>query len=152
MKLHAIRLKAPWLVSLAGTIPLAAETAVQRPAHRELPEQILQLLASSPGPVDVWAVRRFHRPTGLSPAAELSIVIQASRLPDAVFWAPLQAGEQLATGHQRLPRLESPDNRAEYRLPRALPLRSELRLEWTGLEIESAADSISVDLTISDAE
>lgn len=148
MHTHSIRLKGPWLVGLSGATPSVLEAGGQHSGRQDLAEQIGQLLATAPTPHGVWAIRRFHRPTGLSPRSELSLAIQASQQPDSVNWGPLEPGARAANSYTRLEPGNDSGAGVEYRLPCELPLRSELRLEWTKLELHPAPGGLSVELVI----
>lgn len=152
MHTHSIRLKAPWVVGLSGATSNDLEAAGQHQGKQDLAEQMGQLLAAAPTPHGVWAIRRFHRPTGLSPRSELSLAIQSSQQPDSVSWGPLEPGARAASSHTRLEPDSDLGMRVEYRLPSELPLRSELRLEWTQLSAHTAPGELSVELVIREPE
>lgn len=161
MNTHSIRLKAPWLVTPAGIEVPTSPQPRGRGLNAELTDQIAQLVGASNQPLDVWAIRRFHRPTGLSAKSELKIVIVSTHQPDLVSWIPLAPGDQGACNPPTsLPRIQTignqtsgnqaNGNRAEYRLPSELPLRSELRLAWSQLTPDSAPRELTVELAICD--
>jgi hypothetical protein len=145
---HSIRLKAPWLVGPAGTEPLAATSSQSRSDRAELATQIEKLVAESAQPIDVWAIRRFHRPTGLSANSQLKIAVTTPLQPARVSWSPLAPGDHIGGEHRPLELCSQQGNRAEYRLPFELPLRSELRLGWSQLEPSLALGELSVELVI----
>ncbi len=156
MNTHSIRLKSPWLVTPAGTeVPTSAKPQ-GRGLNAELTDQICQLVGASNQPLDVWAIRRFHRPTGLSAKSELKIVIVTTNQPDLVSWIPLAPGDQGACSpptpltRNQASGNQTSGNRAEYQLPSELPLRSELRLAWSQLTLDSAPRELTVELAIYD--
>jgi hypothetical protein len=152
MQTHSIRLQAPWLVGLSGTTPTDLEAGKRPGSGRELAEQIRQLLIKPPVGSGIWAIRRFHRPTGLTPNSELCLAIRAAKQPDLVSWGPLVPGAPLATEHHPLTLTQQAGTQAEYRLPTELPLRIELRLEWAQLDPALGDGELTVVLVIKEPE
>ncbi|MFM7116949.1 MAG: hypothetical protein ACKO9H_08465 [Planctomycetota bacterium] len=152
MPIHRIRLKAPWLVSAYQKgLPIELQPGASNP-KRELPKLLEQLLGSCTEPVDIQAIRRFHRPTGLTTSSVISVEVSSEHLPDRVLFGPIDPGEESSDQLRELEALPSSENRIEFVLPQDLQLRSELRLQWNQLPTQSALESLAVELLIREPE